>query len=92
VNQWIVIATILFQGGSVEDLPGAQRFDDLVTCNNHGAEMLIAYDMMIAQEQTLAERRCAGSYARGRCSDEEFRQAVPWILLSNPHCSEVPTQ
>jgi hypothetical protein len=49
-------------------------------------------DLMIAHEQALAHRRCEGSHARDRCNDEEFRRAVPWILLGNPRCREVPTQ
>ena len=92
MKQWIILATILFQEGSIEELPAARRFDDVATCIDRRVEMLVAYDLMIAHEQALADRRCAGSYVRDRCSDEEFRHAVPWILLGNPRCVEVPTQ
>jgi hypothetical protein len=92
VNQWIIIATVLLQGGAIEELPSAGRFDAISSCMDGRTEMLVAYDRMIALEHVLADQRCAGSYARDRCIDDEFRQAVPWILLGNPRCSEVPTQ
>jgi hypothetical protein len=91
MKHWIIIATVLSQDGWIEELP-TRQFDDVRACRDRRAEIVVAYDRMIAHEQALADRRCAGSYVRDRCSDEEFRHAVPWILLGNPRCIEVPTQ
>jgi hypothetical protein len=92
MKHWIIIAAILSQDGSIAELPAIGGSDDAKACHDRRAEIVVAYDRMIAREQALADRRCADSHARDRCNDEEFRLAVPWILLGNPQCVEVPTQ
>jgi hypothetical protein len=99
VTTWILVATILFQTGGVEELTATRQFDRFEACEAYRDHMLVAYDEMVGREQALAAERCAIPHTASdyltlfssRCAEEEFRRAVPWIFLGHPQCGQVPT-
>jgi hypothetical protein len=98
VTTWILVASILFQTGGVEELTTTRQFDRFEACEAYRDYLLVRYDEMVGQEQALAQRRCAIGYLGSNhplysatCAEAQFRRAVPWILVGEPQCRELPT-